>query len=655
MLARTIRLADEQQVRIVDPTYQLEAKQLEYELGETGRLGRLWAPGPGRLHARADGRRGELQATWEQEVRLRPHENNPVLSLIRGSVTVDTEQHFSADEMHLFLVEVAENGSDGGYGVAPDRLKAVGNVKLESPRLTAAVREGNLWFDREADSTVQSSAAQPGHTSWVDGWHRRPWEKRLRRQTAKYDLQADVLQAQILLGDRPQVRRLTLQTNIHFRQVHGDTSQALSLEGEVLEIQDAHTATARAVLVGGPARVSAGEMQLEGGEFRLAQAENALDVVGPGTMIMPPPKTTSRPLPPMQVGWQGGMRFNGRSAFFNRQVNLQGSSVQPNGDVVKLQGTSDSFRVTLDAIHRVRPTARPPDRSMCPSWRLTPMCSCRARHSTPAGQLKAFQRTEARNLLINQSTGDLRGEGPGWISSVHRREAGSKQPFPGSPLGSSPSGIEYMRIRFLREVVGNLHKGEIAFHERVKTVYGPVAAWDQTLDESRSPGPEDSFVVLTSDRLAVSDMSSQAGALKDVELEATGNAFVLGGNFSADAQRISYVRGKDQVIAEGDGRNEATITVPTGAIQRRPGRAESGQNPLLSEHQTVRIERRAISRSTQYQSAPCPHPKAVTRKSLPSVPFLSSLECNGTGSARVPGRNIACGVQQHWQSQCHTN
>ena len=84
-------------------------------------------------------------------------------------------------------------------------------------------------------------------------------------------------------------------------------------------------------------------------------------------------------------------------------------------------------------------------------------------------------------------------------------------------------------------------------------------------------------MVLTSDRLAVSDMSSQAGALKDVELEATGNAFVLGGNFSADAQRISYVRGKDQVIAEGDGRNEATIRYQPAQSNAAPAELKAGK------------------------------------------------------------------------------
>lgn len=606
LLDRTIRLVDEHQVRIVDGTYDVEAKQLEYELAETGRLGRLWAQGPGRLHAKAGERHGELQAAWEQEVRLRPHENNLVLSLLRGSVAFNTEQHFSADEMHLFLVETTASGPGEVYGVAPDRLKAVGNVKLDSPRMSALVREGNLWFVRQ-ESATRSPAGQT--TRWQAA---QPAAGNVAKNSAvesKYDLQADVLQAQVLLGSQPQVQRLTLQTNIRFRQLQGDTRQALSLEGEVLEIQDAHTTAARAVLIGNPARVAAGEMQLVGGEFQLAQAENSLQVLGPGSMTLPAPSTAPRPLPPLQVAWQGGMRFNGRLALFDRQVHVQGSSVQANGELVKLQGTSDSIHVTLtQRIDFTQPeAARQVDVA---EMAFDSEVLLQSESLDPAGQLKASQRTAMRNLRINRTTGELRGDGPGWISSVHRREPGVGEPLPAAPEGQPSSGIEYLRIQFLRGLEGNLHYGEIAFLERVKAVYGPVAAWDQTLDETQPPGPTDSFVISDSDRLAVADMSSRAGTFKDMELEATGNAVVRGSNFSATAQRICYVRSKDQVIAEGDGRNEAILKYQPAQSHTVPVELKAGK--ILFCPSTRQFELNGVRalelRNIQQLRSPAPRP-----------------------------------------------
>jgi hypothetical protein len=49
------------------------------------------------------------------------------------------------------------------------------------------------------------------------------------------------------------------------------------------------------------------------------------------------------------------------------------------------------------------------------------------------------------------------------------------------------------------------------------------------------------------------------GGADTVELEAVGNAHVQGDSFSATGGRVSYVRAKDQLILEGDGRNDARL------------------------------------------------------------------------------------------------
>ena len=179
----------------------------------------------------------------------------------------------------------------------------------------------------------------------------------------------------------------------------------------------------------------------------------------------------------------------------------------------------------------------------------------------PAGERKAIQKMHARNLTVDQITGDLHADGPGWVSSVHRR--GNWSPgaaTAAAPAVPAPEGLEYLRVHFFREVVGRLHDGELEFLGRIRSLYGPVDTWDQTLDDQRPLGPEDKMVVLTCDRLAVADMSDHPGSLENPELEATGNALVRGSSYSASGQRISYARAKDQLVLEGDGRNDATLT-----------------------------------------------------------------------------------------------
>src|SRR5690606_28867314 len=52
MVAQRIVLEDRGRVTLIDERFDIEARQLEYELAPNGGLGRLWAAGPGRLRAR---------------------------------------------------------------------------------------------------------------------------------------------------------------------------------------------------------------------------------------------------------------------------------------------------------------------------------------------------------------------------------------------------------------------------------------------------------------------------------------------------------------------------------------------------------------------------------------------------------------------------
>ena len=163
---RRIRLEDNERVLVSDPQYRVEARQLEYEAGPPGRLGRLWALGPGHLWGKATVRGRDVEATWTQEVRLRPHENNVVLSLVGGGeVSVAETARFVADEMHLFLLEEPKPGTENAYTVLPDRMRAIGNVALDSTRLSAAVREANVWFRKPPESSAPPPDGEPDKAS----------------------------------------------------------------------------------------------------------------------------------------------------------------------------------------------------------------------------------------------------------------------------------------------------------------------------------------------------------------------------------------------------------------------------------------------------------------------------------------------------------
>ena len=68
---------------------------------------------------------------------------------------------------------------------------------------------------------------------------------------------------------------------------------------------------------------------------------------------------------------------------------------------------------------------------------------------------------------------------------------------------------------------------------------------------------------MTSDSLTVTEMAFSKSQ-KWVELEATGNVIVDGKSFTARAARVGYTSDKDQLVLEGDGRNDAEFWYQPG-------------------------------------------------------------------------------------------
>ena len=117
-----------------------------------------------------------------------------------------------------------------------------------------------------------------------------------------------------------------------------------------------------------------------------------------------------------------------------------------------------------------------------------------------------------------------------------------------------------MRVDYEDEIEGNVQDREIEFRGRVRTLYGPVDDWDQTLDPDPAAGLGKGQYLLTSDRLAVADVASRVSDQEaGIELAALGNATIEGDAFSARACRVAYAKAKELVILEGDGRVDAEL------------------------------------------------------------------------------------------------
>jgi hypothetical protein len=113
----------------------------------------------------------------------------------------------------------------------------------------------------------------------------------------------------------------------------------------------------------------------------------------------------------------------------------------------------------------------------------------------------------------------------------------------------------------------NLH--EITFHDRVRSVYGPVLSWEDELNPDNVDDLGPGGALMTCDQMTVRQPDGPAAppaqpnqppqSRRPVELEAIGNALVEGDTFTARAHRLTYSEAKDLLVLEGDGRNDAQL------------------------------------------------------------------------------------------------
>jgi hypothetical protein len=154
-----------------------------------------------------------------------------------------------------------------------------------------------------------------------------------------------------------------------------------------------------------------------------------------------------------------------------------------------------------------------------------------------------------------------------------------------------------LRIDFQRALIGNIHTRELRFQQRVRTVYGPVDAWEQRLDGTRLDSLPPDSLVLSCNELWVNEdpLHSQSPEpysvgrrpMGPVQLRAEGNVRIDGllanqGTFGAEADWASYEQAKDLFHLKGNPR------VPAKVWQRRG----PNDNAPPFAAQTIQYDRR---------------------------------------------------------------
>lgn len=565
--------------------------QYQHPPADSGRvLGQLLASGRGFLSAIVDKHRPNdpLKVRWTDSLRIDRVGDRPVLS-IRGRPRLElgSTGQMWADQLELVLTErpvdpSAAAASPLPWSVAPDRLTAVGNVAIDSPELIARVEQLRLnvnYPPAKPDELALNGADGAGDSAATD-----PLARLGRAAKRTYRVGGKRLELAAIVRDgKPDVSQIEITDRVLFEEVPdpGAKDAPLQVEADRVSVIDADTAAAKIDIVGqAPAAGVAGKLAqitargatLRAPQIAIVRGRSQVQIESPGEVqLLLSRDLSGQPLSrpePLTITWQKWMRLDRDRLVFRGQVHCQ----HPSGWLSTPQlGVLLSQEVKFDG---GRGGARPEIIQLDASEGIVAEFDQR-----DAAGVTSHQHVELVSILANQQTGEIRGEGPGWIESVHL--ATGKNPFaaiapPGTASASSQDDgpgqkLRHLRVDFARGVGGNVHQRRVTLLGDVRAVYGPVDSWEQRLARAVGAGPGPNVVWLSSDELQVAESPLArvnrppgASGLAELELSALGSVKIEGqvpdrGLFAATAARATYDEFKGIFILEGDQARPATI------------------------------------------------------------------------------------------------
>lgn len=582
----------------------LRAPVIEYQhpaADAATKIGRFRADGPGTLRYVPDPTKPEqaLEASWQRGIELGRYNGQPVLSVAgRLQLAVAGAGRLTADRLQVFLRELEPGGAGGPavptlgqqtWGdklqVVPDRLAAAGKVQIESPQLAAHTEVLRATFRVEpADADTTSQASSDRLTSGVGA--ARPGES----SGQAYQLDADQLHLEMALRG-PHVVPLEARCagQVEFRELptYSASEGPLEVAGGELVLEDLDSAPHVTILGAAPgeppgsrpAQIQARGVTLLADQVQLDAGENRMWSDGPGQATL----LVTRDLEgratasafPLEIHWQDGLNFDGHYVVLDGQVRIQSDDGWLRCDRLSSKLTAPvAFGQSIDGQALDLAEVQCDGRVVMDHW------------GRDAAGPTSHERVALAQLKINQQTGAISGHGPGSIRSTHYADQlnslvkpASKEPTPtglstvAAPALGHNTGqkLHFFRVDFQSGLVGNLFTRELALQDRVRTVYGPVDAWEQELDTNRPETLLPGAVTLTCDELSVNEdpvakrrNGATGRAVGPVELLARSNVRIDGesptqGVFAAQADRATYTQAKEVFILEGTSQVPATL------------------------------------------------------------------------------------------------
>ena len=579
---RKITLFDDKEAVLKDPQREMHAPWVSYQPGAEGTLGIVDSKGPGWLSGRMklDDPKSAFYVQWGKELKIHPQDNRQLLSILGGSVVrLSDEQKLTADNIWFWMKVVPKSKNANvakskstllpmKSGIQPDQMVALGNVVATMPQITADTSRLEVWFRQkqivEKKENTNPSSGGRVRPSPLGGSRSEP-----KKPTSHYKIKGNLVRIKVLQeGDSTQAEGVQVVGNVKVTetQLQTTTEKPLLIRGHELTVQNASNRAA-VISINGDQRLNGKDawayleakgLTLSGQQIVLNRGVNKLWIPGAGKMTLPLDRDLqgnpiSRPQT-VAITWKKRMDFDGRAIVYQDQVEVRGQSQRTLTKVLEVQ-----------LAKRVDFSKPPKKREKTDLSKLI----CRGgvwveNRKFDKNGLVSIETISAKDLDVDQQTGNIFAAGPGWIKSIgigtvnSLNIAGDKK----KKIKEKPqkTGLNFMLVNFNKQIKGNLHQKVLVFSDQIKTVYGPVKKWDEELNPDKLDSVGENGVVMNCQKLTLTQIADVNDAKKTtVDLAAEGNTLVENPTFTARADRITFSQAKDLLILQGGSRSDAQL------------------------------------------------------------------------------------------------
>ncbi|BBO36497.1 hypothetical protein [Lacipirellula parvula] len=649
---RLISLEGGDEVRLSHQGSEIHAPTVQYKLPEkdSGRqIGEITARGgAGWIRAIPDPAQPYrvLDVHWEDALNTQRSNDGQLILILDGRPRVNLTGTGTlwADRLEIFLRELAAgpNAANGASGplassVVPELIKASNNVAIESSQLTCKVNSLKVRIDHDNANPAPSAPAtgQVVATPISTGGPSAPPPTTLPASNPialfnpsgagngkSYDIQGVTLELDVAMqGKITALRGVDVDGNVLFKETSpvAPGEQPMRIDAEHLKVTAADTPNAQIEISGGggqngiPQQIA--ELTANGAKLRVPaiavqRGSSQAQVNTPGEVQLLVDRDMqgnqlARP-EPVLITWQESMLLNGSELTFLGDVRVQHSSgwlttrrlvvrtVQP----IDFGGGNNGQRPQLEQIE---------------CWEGV-LAEFDQRDVTG---ITSRQRMQLQAMQVNQLTGEIRGNGPGTIDSIHLAKGasglmgGSGAGAPAAPrLMNEEVKLRHLHIDFVRGVGGNMLASKtVKVIGNVEAVYGPVDSWDQRLSMSPGGDPGADTVWITCDELGVTESPIARitpDAARQVELNALGNVVLEGQDkqgklYNATGGKAMYDQSKGQFILEGDQNRPATVE--TQAYAGAPKSPQSAQRISFNQNTGI-VEAQGLHHASSINPAP---------------------------------------------------